>query len=248
MNILTVKKTIPFKGLVIDDVTKNIKPVSYNLTYTLRTSQTADITYEEAHIRQNVSFSCINSFLWEHIHNSIIYDLESKKSVESMFAPYENNFMFLPSITESVLLNCLHAKLNTIAHETSIIEVVTLKEQDEELEYEMFTDEMDYNGLPSMKDWLGDYPVWDTPWWYRKDFSTYDNYFPNKEEHDEYHENTDINKIGEQMRQPIKDIEDLVHKDMTSDVADTETKEKGQLIELDFSKKKTLREVPKDPK
>ena len=35
---------------------------------------------------------------------------------------------------------------------------------------------------------------------------------------------------------------------MTSDVADTETKEKGQLIELDFSKKQTLREVPKDPK
>ncbi len=87
MNILTVKKTIPFKGLVIDDVTKNIKPVSYNLTYTLRTSQTADITYEEAHIRQNVSFSCINSYLWENIHNSKIYDLESKKSVKSRYAP-----------------------------------------------------------------------------------------------------------------------------------------------------------------
>ena len=56
MNILTVKKTIPFKGIVVDELNKNIKSVLYNLTYTLRTQQTADISYEEAHIRQNFSW------------------------------------------------------------------------------------------------------------------------------------------------------------------------------------------------
>ena len=248
MNILTVKKTIPFKGIVVDELNKNIKSVLYNLTYTLRTQQTADISYEEAHIRQNVSYSCINQFLWDQIHQSIIYDLESKKSVESIFSPYDNNFMFVPTLNESVLLNCLHAKLNTIAHNTSVIEVVTLKEMDEEIEYEMFSDEMTYEGLPSMKDWLGDYPVWDIPWWYRKDFSTYDNYFPTKEEYDEYHKNTDINKVAEQMSKPIQEIEKMVTADMTKESEQPVEKEKGQLIEVDFFKKKHLKEVPKDPK
>jgi len=248
MNILTVKKTIPFKGLVVDDVTKNIKAVFYNCTYTLRTQQTADITYEEAHIRQNISYSTVNAFLWDQIHQSVIYDLESKQAVENIFSPYTNNFIFLPSITESVLLNCLHAKLNTICHETSIIEVVTLKEMDEEIEYEMFSDDFDYSGLPTMKDWLGDYPVWDTPWWYRKDFSTYDNYFPNKEEYDEYFENTDINNVAEQMSKPIKDIEQHVKADMIKDSEEPVEKEKGQLIEVDFFKKKHLKEIPKEPK
>ena len=119
---------------------------------------------------------------------------------------------------------------------------------DEEIEYEMFSDEMTYEGLPSMKDWLGDYPVWDIPWWYRKDFSTYDNYFPTKEEYDEYHKNTDINKVAEQMSKPIQEIEKMVTADMTKESEQPVEKEKGQLIEVDFFKKKHLKEVPKDPK
>ena len=59
---------------------------------------------------------------------------------------------------------------------------------------------------------------------------------------------TDINDISQKMVQPIKDIESLVYTDMSLDVNDTDTKEKGQLIELDFSKKQKLKEVPKDPK
>ena len=68
MNILTVKKTIPFKGIVVDELNKNIKSVLYNLTYTLRTQQTADISYEEAHIRQNVRFFALQ--YGRHLHEA----------------------------------------------------------------------------------------------------------------------------------------------------------------------------------
>ena len=36
MNILTVSKTIPFKGIVLDDHSKTIKAVLYELSFTLR--------------------------------------------------------------------------------------------------------------------------------------------------------------------------------------------------------------------
>ena len=49
------------------------------------------------------------------------------------------------------------------------------------------------------------------------------------------------------MAKPIKDIEEHVIADMSKDKADSE-KEKGQLIEIDFYKKKKLKEIPKEPK
>ena len=59
MNILTVSKTIPFKGIVLDEHSKNIKAVLYELSFTLRTEQSSDVTYDQAYIYQNISFAYI---------------------------------------------------------------------------------------------------------------------------------------------------------------------------------------------
>ena len=53
MNILTVSKTIPFKGIVLDDHSKTIKAVLYELSFTLRTEQSSDVTYDQAYIYHN---------------------------------------------------------------------------------------------------------------------------------------------------------------------------------------------------
>ena len=68
MNILTVSKTIPFKGIVLDDHSKTIKAVLYELSFTLRTEQSSDVTYDQAYIYQNISFSTISSFIYEQLH------------------------------------------------------------------------------------------------------------------------------------------------------------------------------------
>ena len=87
MNILTVSKTIPFKGMVLDDKSKSIKAVLYELTFTLRTEQSSDVTYDQAYIYQNISFSTISSFIYEQLHQTVMYDLDSKTNAENIFSP-----------------------------------------------------------------------------------------------------------------------------------------------------------------
>ena len=210
MNILTVSKTIPFKGIVLDEHSKNIKAVLYELSFTLRTEQSSDVTYDQAYIYQNISFSTISSFIFEQLHQTVMYDLEAKTQAENIFSPYDNNFMILPTINEACLISCLHAKLNALCHDSSIVEMVKLKEMDETLSYEMFSDDLQYDSLPNIKTWLGEFSVWETPWWFRKDFSTYDNFLPNKEEYDLFFENTDRESVNDKMSAPIREIEEQI--------------------------------------
>ena len=251
MNILTVSKTIPFKGIVLDDHSKTIKAVLYELSFTLRTEQSSDVTYDQAYIYQNISFSTISSFIYEQLHQTVMYDLESKTQAENIFSPYDNNFMILPTINEACLISCLHAKLNTICHDSSIVEMVKLKEMDETLSYEMFSDDLQYDSLPNIKTWLGEFSVWETPWWFRKDFSTYDNFLPNKKEYDLFFENTDRDSVNDKMSAPIRDIEGQIIGELAKEHLDgdnPEVIEKGKLIEVDFAKKNFKPKlVPKDP-
>ena len=71
----------------------------------------------------------------------------------------------------------------------------------------MFSDDLQYDSLPNIKTWLGEFSVWETPWWFRKDFSTYDNFLPNKKEYDLFFENTDRDSVNDKMSAPIRDIE-----------------------------------------
>ena len=253
MNILTVSKTIPFKGMVLDDKSKSIKAVLYELTFTLRTEQSSDVTYDQAYIYQNISFSTISSFIYEQLHQTVMYDLDSKTNAENIFSPYDNNFMILPTINEACLISCIHAKLNAICHDTSIVEMIKLKEMDETLSYEMFSDDLQYDTLPNIKTWLGEFSVWDQPWWNRKDFSTYDNFLPNKEEYDLFFKNSDRDNINEKMAAPIREIEGQIIGELASEYLDEdnpETAEKGKLIEIDFKNPKKFKPklVPKEPK
>ena len=248
MNILTVNKTLPFKGIVLDGHAKNVKAVIYDLTFTLRTEQSSGVSYDQAYIHQNISFSTISSFIYEQLHQSVIYDLETKSDAENIFSPYDNNFMILPTINEACLISCLHAKLNAISHDSSIVEMVKLKEKDESLSYEMFSDNGEYESLPTVSSWLGEFSVWDTPWWFRKDFSTYDNFLPNKEEYDLFFENTNKESINERMASPIKEIEGQIIDELAKEHLGTDNTEKGKLIEVDFAKKQFKPKlVPKDP-
>ena len=115
-----------------------------------------------------------------------------------------------------------------------------LKEMDEEIEYEMFSDDFDYSGLPTMKDWLGDYPVWDTPWWYRDDALTIDGYAESEKDLAEWRKAAEEENLEELNREIFTDIEESV-RNAVKQVTDQGT-EKGTLVEVDFnskSKKKT---------
>jgi len=256
MEIIQISKMIPVHMLWVYDQEdrRQVKAQTYEIEYSLRTEVSPKETQKQAYLQQNISFSVINSFLYDQLHQSIIYDMESKGLVERAFASHDNNFLILPDMSDACLAMTLHCKLNSICHENSFVESISIKDKIDNIAYSMFTDDNIYENLPTMSEWLGELSFWETPWWRRKDFSTFDNIAASKEEHEEFF-NKDINKdILLRMEEPIaeiearvvadiygKEINEVLEKNTTSD------KEKGELLEVDF-KKKTFKPklVPKD--
>lgn len=241
MNELIVTKTIPVRCTVIDTDSKQIRSHTYEIKYGLKTEAQEGEDYNTAYIHQNISFQIANAFLWDQLHQTIIYDFDGKEIAEKNFCEFDNNFMFLPSLSEATLISALHCKLNAIIHESSIVDVISLKDTVDDLDYNFVNTDFEYPMLMDIKDWLGELSFWDKPWWYRRDFSTFDNVALNKEELDEWKE-TKCAESTERMQRAISDIEETVTGQMaTSD-------DKGQLIEVDFAKKVSKpRLVPKSP-
>jgi hypothetical protein len=243
MNELIVTKKIPVRCTVIDTDMKQIRSHTYEIKYGLKTEAQEGEDYNTAYIHQNMSFQIANAFLWDQLHQSIIYDFEGKELAEKNFCEFDNNFMFLPNISEATLVSALHCKLNAIIHENSIVDVISIKDTVDDLDYNFVNTDFDYPMLMDIKDWLGELSFWDKPWWYRRDFSTFDNIALDQEELDTWKE-TKKEESNLRMQKAITDIEESVREQMTQATTD----DKGILIEVDFSKKAPKPKlVPKNP-
>lgn len=252
MNFVNLTKTIPLYAVWFFDSEdkKYIKAINYDIEYSLRTDADT-VNDKQAYTYQNVSFTTINSFLYDQLHQTIIYDLDSKASCEKAFASHDNNFMLLPELTESCLVSALHCKLNSICHESSFVEYIKITERTEKLTYSFLTDDGVYDNLPSMENWLGDLSFWETPWWERKDFSTFDNVAESQEELDAFLGKEENKEIIARMEEPIAEIESQVIAEIygkeINEIIDSKKQDKGELVEVDFKNKKFKPKlVPKD--
>ena len=243
MNILSVQKTIPVRTTWIDGDQKQIKSVTYNVCYSLRTEADEDTEYSEAYLHQNISFQIVNNFLYEQLHQTIVYDFDGKEMAERSFSEYNNNFMFLPSLSEATFASALHCKLNSLIHPTSHVESLSIKDEVDDMEYSVFNDDFIYTSLPTVEQWLGELSFWKTPWWKRRDFSTFDNIAQDQEELDAWFSNEKQQEIIAKMAYPIDEIE----REVLEQLNVSEDKDKGKLIEVDFKKKEFKPKlVPKD--
>ena len=116
MNIMQITKMIPVQVVWVFDTEdkRQVKAQTYEIEYSLRTEVQEGQTQKQAFLQQNISFSVINSFLYDQLHQSIIYDMESKALVERAFASHDNNFMILPDMSDACLAMSLHCKMNHI--------------------------------------------------------------------------------------------------------------------------------------
>jgi hypothetical protein len=243
MNILSVQKSIPVRTTWIDGDQKQIKSVTYEVTYSLRTEALEGVDYEESYLHQNISFQIANNFLYDQLHQTLVYDWDGKDMAERSFSEYNNNFMFLPNLSEATFACAIHCKLNTLIHPSSFVESLTIKDEVDGMMYSVYNDDGDYNSLPTVDQWLGELSFWKTPWWERRDFSTFDNIAQTQEELDTWFSNEKQQEIIEKMSYPIEEIE----KDVRDSLASQSEKDKGKLIEVDFKKKQFKPKlVPKD--
>ena len=149
MNILAVRKTIPWRATWVldsDDV-KQVKAISYDVEYTIRTEMLDAMEYQDAYVEQNISYSTINSFIYDQLHQTIIYDLEGKNNIERAFASHNNNFMILPEMSDACLVTALHSKFNALCTEHSFVEAVNISDKADGLAYSFFSADNDYDTL-----------------------------------------------------------------------------------------------------
>lgn len=243
MNILSVNKTIPVRTTWIDGDQLQIKSVTYDVKYSLRTEAVEGGDYSDAYLRQNVSFQIINNFLYEQLHQTIVYDYDGKTMAEKSFSEYNNNFMFLPSLSEATFASAIHCKLNSMIDDSSHVESLSIEDTVDGMEYSVYNDDYEYTTLPTIDQWLGELSFWKAPWWERRDFSTFDNVAQDQEELDTWFSDDKQQEIIAKMSYPIEEI----IKEVTSQLDTTPEKDKGKLIEVDFKKKEFKPKlVPKD--
>lgn len=231
MNSFHVLKTIPLFLTFVDSKHKEIRSINADFTYSLRTQLSEQHSNEDVFLYQNVSFQTINEFLEKNLYQSIVYSLDESKIANSLLVEFSNNFIVLPAVSEAILLPALHAKLNTICHELSEIESVELV-HDDGLKYQYVNIDGDYQALPTIDSWIGELSFWDTPWWFRKDFSTFDNFAQDQEELDKFlndeNNKSSISEMGNQV--------DKVHKDIAKELSPNKS-EGGELVHIDFKNK-----------
>ena len=173
MKSLRLHKMVPVKLLFVNTEARMLEQKDYEIEFSIHTEGVAGMS--EGAVSQNKGFQKITYMLNDIINESIVYAPEQTHLMEKYFADYDNNFFVIPIISETMLIECLHCKFNTIVDENTYVDFISLKDKASNLGYTYLNDEHGDYDLPVDNTWIGEFPFWDRPWWERYDSTTFDN-------------------------------------------------------------------------
>jgi hypothetical protein len=238
MKRCTLEKTLPLRLVVVDTDNNVIEVRTFKIKFNLFTIINEHEHEVTAQMGQNISLVRINFFIENFLNNSIALDNEYREEVFTRFADYENNFLVLPDLTESTLMEVLHCKLNRLCKAGSRVDNIHIYDTITEMNYTFFMTEEEEYQLPGQSEWMGEFSYWDDPWWNRSDVSTYDNSADSSEELAAWRLNMKENHVYRMAQEAFEEIEDVVKSSFHAALehAGIVPKiERGQLIEVDFS-------------
>lgn len=173
MKSLRLHKTVPIKLLFVNPEARMLEQKDYEIDFSIHTEGVEGAT--AGAVSQNKGFQKIVYLLTDIINESIVYAPEQIPLMEKYFADYDNNFLVLPMISETMLIECLHSKFNALLDENTYTDFIGLKDNFAGLGYSYLNDETNDYDLPVDNSWVGEFPFWDRPWWERYDSTTFDN-------------------------------------------------------------------------
>lgn len=241
MRKFTLEKTIPFRIVVIDTDNNMLDARNYTVKFNLVTTMNEDEHEVTAQMGQNISIAKLSFFIDHFLNNSIAVDSEFKDNLLAKFAEYENNFMVLPDLTESTLMEVLHSKFNSLCKPGSRVEYVQLYDHINEMNYTFYLSDDDEYMLPNQDEWMGELSFWPDPWWHRSDVSTYDNSAESPEELEDLRSKISESGPYSSAMQAFEEIEETVknsYHDAMVQAGILPRTERGQLIEVDFTNAK----------
>ena len=181
MKSLRLHKMIPIKLLFVNPEARMLEQKDYEVEFSIHTEGPIKDATSGA-ISQNKGFQKVVYMLKDIIDESIVYAPDQIQLMERYFADYDNNFVVIPFISETMLIECLHSKFNRITDQNTYVDFISLKDKANNLGYTYLNDEEDDYDLPVDNFWIGEFPFWETPWWKRYDSTTFDNTGKNAEE------------------------------------------------------------------
>ena len=154
MKNLRLNQTHKIRMIVMDSVNKYIDIKNYEIAYTMFSVPAPDDP-EQSSKNQNKAFLKVNYFVKSILDGSIVYTPDDLHDVNEVFLNYDNNYVVLPDITDTTLLEALHSKMNVLCGEHTYIDDLSLTDTDVGVGYSMAADseEITYN-LPDQPDWL----------------------------------------------------------------------------------------------
>lgn len=228
MKAVTLNKKVPLNLII--STNNNIELYNCFLTFSLvtETDNKSEDALRKAQIDQNISFSKVVTFLENILNNSIVIDREDK--FINTWSSLDNNIMVLPDVSDTMLIACLHAKLNSLICENSCIDTVQLFDITENMTFDYFNDGDPYSELPLDEEWCPELSFWETPWWFRDDVVTFDKI---AEDSTSYSKWIDSNERAEIIGLSTE-IFNEIEKQFTQEITNIGL---GEIIEVDFSKK-----------
>ncbi|MDA7807313.1 hypothetical protein N8955_01115 [bacterium] len=217
----------------------------FTVAYTMHVSQDNDKTLEQLSLAQNISYQKINHFMTQYVDNSIWYDEIGQNMVDMHFSTAKNLLLVTPHINVTYLGNCLFRKLNALCKENVHVDGISIKDWSTNLTYSYRTDSPEEmkSILPSDEDWMGEFSMFETPWWDRDSISAYD--YSCRDAEDLANIKTVLEEEGCVEVNDFKLIEDEVIRQMrhTNKAMFGDEEVKGEIIEVDFKAKSKPKKV-----
>ena len=187
-----------------------------------------EISIEELSYNQNVTLHKIDHFLTNYLDNSVWFEADGIEMSNKALASTENMLIITPTLNFTILGLCLFAKLNSLCKPGIIVTDLSISEKsaNQVFEYTDLDAELP-ESLPNQAEFMGEFSIWENPWWLRDDVTTYDNRTINEEELLRIREN--LKEAHDNISSDFEMIEEQV-REMFNDAAPAE------IIEVDFDK------------
>lgn len=212
----------------------DVDNISYNeftIGWSMFTQKPEDSSTFDVSVDQNISYQKISHWLETCVDQSFWYCPDSQDCVNTHFASANNYLFITPEVTINSLANVVMAKLNTLCKENVFVDSVTIVDHHTGIEYEHENIEFDkvLSMLPVAKDFVGEFSIYEYPWWCRDTISSYDMNANSMEEAMSIR--ADLDSRFEKINEDFDRIEKEIYNQMELIYPDEE-KKRGQVIEL----------------
>lgn len=229
MRSLSLEKSSHIKLIVLEN--KRFIVRHYEVSFSMLTRASEDLKeMDELQLEQNVSFAKVMCFVDAILNDSIIITVDDLPHYEKTLCEFLNNYVLLPDTADNTFISVLTSKFNAIVGENTEVNSVTLFDLDDQLKYRLeIYEEDDEAEIITLKDWLGEFALNDTPWWNRPDETTWDGAAKTQEEFDAIKNNvTDEDKDS-----IFDDIEESI-RTLYKSVQQGDSDSEAEVIEVDF--------------